>query len=237
MYRPTKEKGIIDQFRTRQTSQETFGDWLEKIASIEMTLTPEARKYLACDNEFSTFRKSITDWEAGEKKAPYNYVKKVLDFPLNEIKGTFFYGIKLDAEEIENTLEWWSKSDNLVEAKWAIKELNEQIAERTGYGLRPEVCTKHPCYILSWSNGSATWFVQYREERGEVTLDANQILAQGYPRELLYRIAGCLDPLPLYSLSFEAKMRGEIEPLEATLAWVLAQKTRIEEEKLREKLK
>ena len=86
---------------------------------------------------------------------------------------------------------------------------NNIISEMTTYGLRQVEIVKQPSYILSWSNASASWGVQYYKipHNGTIVIDANQFVLQA-PKKLILEVIPWLDPLPLYSGSFEAKERG-----------------------------
>ena len=99
-----------------------------------------------------------------------------------------------------------TKSDSEI-----IDELNSRIAKLRMYGLRQEIVEK-PSYMLSWSNAAKSWYPAYAygvfQPGDKVTLDANQFLSP-YRRDVLTRVILKLDYLPLYKLSFEAKLRGE----------------------------
>lgn len=92
-----------------------------------------------------------------------------------------------------------------------IEELNSRIAKLRMYGLRQEV-VEMPSYKLVWSNAAKSWYPAYGYgvfQPGEkVTLDANEFLAH-YRMDVLTRVIPKLDYLPLYKMSFEAKLRGE----------------------------
>lgn len=92
-----------------------------------------------------------------------------------------------------------------------IDELNNRIAKLRMYGLRSEVVEK-PSYKLVWSNAAKSWYPAYAlgvfQPGDKVTLDANEFLAP-YRRDVLTRVVPKLDYLPLYKMSFEAKLRGE----------------------------
>ena len=116
----------------------------------------------------------------------------------------------------------------------ALIEVSREIEKRTSYGLRKELAEEKGT-VLAWSNASKTWFVYRTVDKGEeVVLDANQILVPISPGRA-ERIRKCLPALPLYALSFEAKERGEVPEVEATISWALKQLERIEAEKVREK--
>jgi len=99
-----------------------------------------------------------------------------------------------------------TKSDTEV-----IEELNNRIAKLRMYGTRDEI-TEKPSYMLSWSNAAKAWYPAYAygvfQPGDKVTLDANQFLAP-YRKDVLTRVIPKLDYLPLYKMSFEAKIRGE----------------------------
>lgn len=92
-----------------------------------------------------------------------------------------------------------------------IEELNNRIAKLSMYGLRQEVVDK-PSYKLVWSNAAKAWWVAYGlgvfQPGEKVTLDANEFLAS-YRQDVLTRVVPKLNYLPLYKMSFEAKLRGE----------------------------
>jgi len=98
------------------------------------------------------------------------------------------------------------KSDEQV-----IEELNNTIAKLRMYGLR-DIVVEAPSYKLVWSNAAKAWYVAYADgvfQPGDkVTLDANEFLAP-YRKDVLTRVVPKLDYLPLYKMSFEAKLRGE----------------------------
>ena len=108
--------------------------------------------------------------------------------------------------------------------------LNSEIKKLTGYGTRFVEIKSTPVHELTWSNGSASWYVgrsplpvapsHQRNEWGsnqlldrpvkigdEVYLDANETIAYA-SREEIEKVVKLLIPLPLYSYSFEAKDRG-----------------------------
>lgn len=92
-----------------------------------------------------------------------------------------------------------------------VEELNNRIAKLRMYGLR-EVAVDKPSYILTWSNASKEWWPSYGlgviQPGQTISLDANQTLAP-YRKAVLERVLPHLDYLPLYKMSFEAKVRGE----------------------------
>lgn len=99
-----------------------------------------------------------------------------------------------------------AKSDDEV-----VNELNNRIAKLRLYGLRQEI-VEVPSYMLVWSNAAKSWYVAYGygvfQPGDKRALDANQFLAP-YRRDVLTRVISKLDNLPLYKMSFEAKLRGE----------------------------
>jgi hypothetical protein len=103
-----------------------------------------------------------------------------------------------------------------------IKETNEKITERTSYGRRNEL-TEHNSLVLTWSNNSKAWYPTAKTKKGEtVDLDANMILLKDAKDKVkLGHTTSCLQPFPLYSLSFEAiHERKETPLLEGTAMWV-----------------
>jgi len=108
----------------------------------------------------------------------------------------------------------------------AFVEVNRQVGERTMYGIRKETVPEGEYAILTWSNGAGRWMVSgwlYRDRKtgDTVDLDANMLLVK-YPQQQVEKFIAYLDPLPLYGLSTEARMRGEASP-QATLEWALKQ--------------
>lgn len=112
-----------------------------------------------------------------------------------------------------------------------------EVEKRQNYGRRKEEAEQLSTR-LRWSNGAASWFACREIETGEmVDLDANEILAP-CKKETAEKFADFLPELPLYSLSTEAKVRGEASP-HATLQWALKQLDRRAigvEEELKEEL-
>lgn len=110
--------------------------------------------------------------------------------------------------------------DKDLELDGIINVINSEIDTRRTYGHREEVIPKGQSgRLLSWSNGSASWWMYGNVRKGPsvVKLDANIILITykpgGWPKELastrvLDNFLEFLKPLPLYSGSTEAKQRG-----------------------------
>ena len=96
-----------------------------------------------------------------------------------------------------------------------MRYLNAEVNDRISYGLRNETVERGrgPAYILSWSNASAEWSVFARREKVGTTvrLDANQILGYGNQADL-DEAAPLLNPLPLYTGSFEYREQGKQDP-------------------------
>jgi hypothetical protein len=92
-----------------------------------------------------------------------------------------------------------------------IAAINKLVHQRWDYGVRTELVEK-PSYHVSWSNGSAAWYVAYGygvlQPGEEVRLDANEILVP-YRKDVLERVLPKVDNLPLYCRSTEGKMRGK----------------------------
>ena len=114
-----------------------------------------------------------------------------------------------------------------------VQKLNNEVRKRTTYGTREEPLPGpvSGVWVLSWSNGSAEWYVSghpfyYKHapsspEAGEmgyitrrpsragdiVVLDSNQFMVRAKKSDLL-KVVRWLEPLPLYRFSFEAKGRG-----------------------------
>lgn len=111
-----------------------------------------------------------------------------------------------------------------------------QIQDRTSYGLRRELAQERGTVII-WSNAAKRWNISRPVEKGEeILLDANEIFVPASPARLA-RILGCLPPLPLYMLSFEAKQREGIDPYKQTLAWAQKLLERLRHEKFQERWK
>lgn len=110
-----------------------------------------------------------------------------------------------------------------------LKLANYEISKRMSYGVREELADQ-PGIIASWSNGAAQWFPFSDVKKDEIiTVDANEMYVP-LSRQQFNRIRLRLDPLPLYGLSTEARMRGHA-PKNVTEIWALLQKARIEREK------
>jgi hypothetical protein len=96
-----------------------------------------------------------------------------------------------------------------------VPRVNDQIRQRTHYGLRKETVTGKNGWRISWYNGSADWNLGYRSyKKGQVVeLDANEVLVQNVNGRDLRAILKWLEPLPLYAASSEAKVRGFFDPM------------------------
>jgi len=125
----------------------------------------------------------------------------------------------------------------------AFVEINRKVKERTNYGVRSELVPKDRSTVLVWSNSAKAWIPAHpdshygREAKKagmEIRLDANMIVVP-YDYKFVKKAADCLQALPLYSCSFEAKMRGEVDPIEATFCWALKQLQRGKEEEIAER--
>lgn len=108
-----------------------------------------------------------------------------------------------------------------------LDKLNTEISKRTTYGVREEL-VESDSIMIHWSNSSQDWTpIPRLIKKGEqIKLDANQVLIQ-FDKKLGHDKIGhavsCANPLPLYSFSWEAKKRGQVPFLEATLLWAKAQ--------------
>jgi len=127
----------------------------------------------------------------------------------------------------------------------AFIETVKEVYKRTSYGIREELVKRDNSAVLMWSNGSRKWTVihpdsptarEAKKAGTTIELDANMIVVP-FDYETVKKFADCLPPLPLYYCSFEAKMRGEVQPEMATLCWALKQLERALEEKWRERYK
>lgn len=119
--------------------------------------------------------------------------------PLPQLPEAFFRAFELTPERIA-----------------LVQRINDQIRQRTAYGMRSQVVERVPAYRIQWSNGSAEWDIYYYAERrtGKVLeLDADTILVQGVKKEDIEAVLRWLEPLPLYSFSYEARQRGIFDPL------------------------
>lgn len=108
------------------------------------------------------------------------------------------------------------------ETKSIINETNEKVSERTSYGRRNELAENNSL-VLTWSNSSRAWYPTAKAKKGEtVSLDTNMILLkESKDKAKLGHAASCLQPFPLYKLSFEAvHQRKETPWLEGTVMWV-----------------
>jgi len=125
----------------------------------------------------------------------------------------------------------------------AYVETNKKIKERTSYGIRTELVPRDNSTVLMWSNAARAWKVAHPESflgreakkaGAEIRLDANMIVVP-HEYQTVQKFANCLQPLPLYFCSTEAKMRGEVDPIEATVCWAIKQLEKIREEEFKEK--
>ncbi len=113
--------------------------------------------------------------------------------------------------------EAFTKEFSLTPARLAlIQYINKLISQRTKYGLREETVEKIPAYELVWSNAGANWYIwslAYQRKGQLVKMDANHILVQGIRKAEIEAVLKWLNPLPLYSFSYEAKERGIYDPI------------------------
>lgn len=118
----------------------------------------------------------------------------------------------------------------------AFIDINEKITGLTSYGIRTELVEK-PSTFMVWSNASKGWFAAHpksgwgeKVKTGEeIRLDANHLIVP-YPYKLVDKLTPCLKDLPLYGCSFEAKQRGEVDPVSSSLCWAVKQLERIKKE-------
>ena len=101
-----------------------------------------------------------------------------------------------------------------------LKAANDQVRRQTYYGVRQERVPDHPFFtVLMWSNGSASWFINWGSTTAwprlcalrnqcEFQLDANEIVVP-YPPIAVHEVIEAVDLHPLYQFSSEAKERGE----------------------------
>ena len=118
-----------------------------------------------------------------------------------------------------------------------IKEVNEKIHERTSYGTRNELAENNSL-VLRWSDNSKAWYPTDKAKKGETKkLDANMILIkETKDKAKLGHAVSCLQPLPLYKLSFEAVHKRKETPIaEGIYTWVERQLSKEKEMKEREK--
>ena len=142
-----------------------------------------------------------------------------------------------------------------------VREINNISKERTSYGIREEITDKKSI-ILSWSDASKAWYpypktqenIKTKTSKGQlkppekiysyiakkdmnIKLDANQILVpDNKDLDRLGHAASCANPLPLYSLSFEAvHERKETPIIPGLLTWIERQTARLREKEERER--
>jgi hypothetical protein len=84
-----------------------------------------------------------------------------------------------------------------------IKKINNEIAQRTSYGLREEIASGRG-YVLSWSNASRKWNIGYYMIKTNeiINLDANQIFIRAKKQDII-AVLGKVNELPLYKNSTE----------------------------------
>ena len=100
-----------------------------------------------------------------------------------------------------------------------IEKINTEIRKRTSYGVRRiplyKIKSQFPACIMVWSNAWEMWYasgetVTYHgllmKGITELHLDANEILVP-VPCDVARKVQCFLEPLPLYSYSFEFKKR------------------------------
>jgi len=104
--------------------------------------------------------------------------------------------------------------------KDAVRIANNEIKNRTYYGMRNTKLPDHPNFtVLAWSNGAEAWRIMYGmidplvrqvmiDGGGTERLDANYILVPVHPA-VMRLVVDEIDPLPLFEYSFEAKLRGK----------------------------
>ena len=108
-----------------------------------------------------------------------------------------------------------------------LEALNRDVDMLISYGLREEHIERGrgPAYKFHWSNAGAEWYVAFSRLKAGTTirLDANEFIGYGKKADL-EEAAKQLNPLPLYTGSFEYKERkypmkeGEMTWQEALLA-------------------
>ena len=114
-------------------------------------------------------------------------------------------------------------------------QTNYRVKERNRYGQHIEtVENMRRSTICVWFNSSKRWYCRpftstsfYRERMREIPLGSNQIITP-YPYKMVKKFEECLQPLPLYYCSTEAKRRGDADPIEAAFCWALKQLEREE---------
>lgn len=98
-----------------------------------------------------------------------------------------------------------------------IDYLNNIISQRIYYGERTEVAP-YDGFMLLWSNSAEAWLITSSyvnpythviDQGKELRLDANEIFAP-FPKYILESVCKELLPLPLFSLSMEAKSDKEL---------------------------
>lgn len=108
-----------------------------------------------------------------------------------------------------------------------LQNLNKEISKLTSYGVREELA-EQDSIELYWSNDTQKWFPTPKIiKKGEqVRLDANQLLTpydKIFGHDKIGHAVSCANPLPLYSLSLEAKDSGQSPFIESTLMWAKLQ--------------
>jgi hypothetical protein len=125
----------------------------------------------------------------------------------------------------------------------AYVDINQKIDLQNHYCTVTANGNRKKQTLLVWYNGSKKWNAVHPDaqwwegkDETELRLGPNMILAE-YPYRTVNKFAECLKTHPLYHCSFEAKKRGEVDSLDATLCWALKQIERIKNEEWQEKNK
>jgi len=197
-------------------------------------------------NEFMLFVRKrgthleIIDMEYNEHKTPEQRLSNADYYPSerSEYKKVF-YGkdgevVEITKEEAEEILEKrvletekerkvpitdFPKVENYEVFEDAVKEIDQ----RQYYGLRTlNVIPKRRYTYGFWSNSDASWHFREQVFNEDTTqLDANEILLP-YGIDQVLGVSYALPPLPLYSLSFEARQSmGTEEQQNITEQWAL----------------
>ena len=110
---------------------------------------------------------------------------------------------KLKAQKIKLSLTSKKEQAQLTES---YRKAAQNVLERVFYGTRKETAGDNS-YLASWSNTSKTWSY-FKVNKGEVTLDANEIIFTATSKDHALVIAEALPVLPLFKNSTEARQEG-----------------------------
>ena len=119
-------------------------------------------------------------------------------------------------EELKKILKGFTEDDFRL-----VKQANDIIKTINHYGVH-EITVPSDSIELDWSNGGRSWYAcnGVIKKGTVVKIDANEFLLPTKNFEQVKKIAPFLIELPLYFASMEAKMRGEISPIDAMMLWI-----------------